>query len=120
MAGPKGVSGNPAGRTPGSKNRRTQMALAEVEALIKKQDTPLAFLLEVQNTPRIPLAYRLDAAKAAAPYIHKRMPQAVEVSGGMELAHKGGVMIVPATETVGDWAAKSAKAQAELKEEVKK
>jgi hypothetical protein len=121
MACPKGVSGNPKGRTPGTKNRKTLISEAVLARILKDKTTPLDFLLTTMSSAKVPFALRIDAAKAAAPYVHKRMPQAVEVSGGVGVTHKGGVMIVPATPgSVEEWSKASAQAQAKLKEEVKK
>lgn len=45
---------------------------------------PLGFLLQVMNDDKMPVANRIDAAKAAAPYCHRRKPQALEISGKFE------------------------------------
>lgn len=119
MGMPKGRSGNPAGRTPGTKNKKTQLAEAALVKIIKDKKTPLDFLLTLMQNAKVPLPFRLDAAKAAAPYVHKRMPQHVEVSGDVNHNHRGGVMIVPATESADAWATRAADAQARLKEEVR-
>lgn len=120
MAMPKGKSGNPKGRTPGTKNRKTLLSELALARIIKDKKTPLDFLLATMESTQVPFTFRIDAAKAAAPYVHKRMPNAVEVSGNLGVTHRGGVMIVPATPgSIEDWSKQSAKAQAKLKEEVK-
>jgi hypothetical protein len=43
--------------------------------------TPLEFLLSCLRDPGVRFAYKLDAAKAAAPYMHKRQPIAIQTSG---------------------------------------
>lgn len=40
---------------------------------------PLEFFLHVLRDPQMPLGFRFEAGKAAAPYVHRRMPIAVEV-----------------------------------------
>ena len=37
--------------------------------------------MTVQNDPDIPINYRIDAAKNAAPYLHQKVPAIVEHSG---------------------------------------
>jgi hypothetical protein len=60
------------GRTKGTPNKRT----AEVEAAIKSTGmTPLEYLTSVYQDVNQDEAKRIDAAKAAAPYVHpKRAP----------------------------------------------
>lgn len=61
----------------GSKNRRT----LEREAAIRKSGlTPLDYLLSVLRDEEKNDSMRMDAAKAAAPYVHPRLA-AVEHSG---------------------------------------
>ena len=50
-----------------------------VRVALKEDTTPLAFLLSVMNNPKVELGDRIEAAKAAMPYVHKRQPIAVEV-----------------------------------------
>ena len=40
--------------------------------------TPLEFLMSVIRDPKAKSSQRLDAAKAAAPYMHRKMPIAIE------------------------------------------
>jgi hypothetical protein len=37
------------------------------------QEQPLTFLLNAMNNNELPIATRIDAAKAAAPYLHHRL-----------------------------------------------
>jgi hypothetical protein len=76
---PKGLP-KTGGRRPGSANRRT-LALrqglvtvgAPPDAAVKPpRQLPLEFLLNVMEDESHPIATRVDAAKAAAPYVHFR------------------------------------------------
>lgn len=40
--------------------------------------TPLEFLMSILRDPKAKFYEKLDAAKAAAPYMHRKMPIAVE------------------------------------------
>lgn len=65
------------GRIKGKPNRKT----TEIESLAKSRGiTPLEFMLECLNDKKLTLDFRLDAAAKAAPYVHKRMPQALDVA----------------------------------------
>jgi hypothetical protein len=65
-----------AGRPAGSPNTRTRELVAAVEA---EGITPLAFLLGVMRNEKQDLCTRLDAAKAAAQYVHPKL-SAVEAN----------------------------------------
>ena len=43
--------------------------------------TPLQFFAEIYQDDSRPILERLDAAKAAAPYLHQRLPQKIDLSG---------------------------------------
>lgn len=60
------------GRKPGSLNKRTLelQALAQGEP---EMDSPLDFLTSVFRNVALDLDYRIEAAKAAAPYVHPRL-----------------------------------------------
>lgn len=66
-----------AGRPKGSLNKRS---LAAIEALAERFPdwTPLMHLAEVANDETLDREIRLDAAKAAAPYVHPK-PKGVEL-----------------------------------------
>ncbi len=49
--------------------------------------TPLEYMLSIMRNDEADEAKRLDAAKAAAPYVHPRLA-AVEHSGEMHLTHE--------------------------------
>lgn len=73
----RGGSRPGAGRPPGAATRKTrEVANKAAEEGI----TPLEFLLGAMRDVRNEFSSRMDAAKAAAPYIHARL-QAIELSG---------------------------------------
>jgi hypothetical protein len=59
------------GRPPGSRNRLTRDTVAAVAQGL----TPLEYLTSVYRDPSIDISYRLEAAKAAAPYVHPKLSQ---------------------------------------------
>jgi hypothetical protein len=69
------------GRRKGVRNRSTVVREAAERIAKRKQISPLEFLEELINDPRAGKKLRCDASKAAAPYVHKRMPIAIEHSG---------------------------------------
>lgn len=89
-----GPSLNPAGRPKGS---ISALSLARAKAQAKKGITPLEFLCalvrnddkELQdlgvNQKDVTLGVRATAATQAAPYIHRKMPLAVDNTGGGQL-----------------------------------
>lgn len=66
-----------AGRPPGSLNKRSIEAIEAVAALYPNW-TPLLQFAAVANDKLLPVEVRLDAAKAAAPFMHPR-PKPVEL-----------------------------------------
>lgn len=73
----KGGPREGAGRKPGIPNKRTAEKAAEVEA---SGLTPLDYMLTVMRNVELDPAARLDAAKAAAPYVHPKLA-AAQISG---------------------------------------
>jgi hypothetical protein len=65
-----GTSGNPRGRPRGSRNKRS---LANIEGAQAGGQLPLDFLLSVMRDSRQSIERRLEAAKAAAPYVHPKL-----------------------------------------------
>lgn len=59
-----------AGRPPGSLNKRTREVIEQTEA---SGMMPLKYLLSVMRDEEKPGSERLEAAKAAAPYVHARL-----------------------------------------------
>lgn len=91
----KGKSGNPAGKKPGTKNKVSKVTARRVlEAAVRdaqgkaadraaKGLTPLGFMEAVLRTPsEYPFAARSWAAKEAAPYLHRKMPIAIDGGEG--------------------------------------
>ena len=76
-------TGGKAGRTTRKKTLRTN---AELIAL-SKQMTPLEVLQGFSADVELDEGLRITAANAAARYVHKPMPQAVEHSGTVRLRH---------------------------------
>ena len=44
----------------------------------KPEVTPLSFMLDTMKDPKMPHSMKFEAAKQAAPYVHKKMPIAIE------------------------------------------
>lgn len=65
--GPKPGSNRNGGRQKGTRNRRTQ---AVITAVMETGISPLDYLLQVMRDPAGDAGVRLEAAKAAAPYVH--------------------------------------------------
>ena len=72
------------GRPAGTINKASAERQAEVAA---SGLTPLEYMLRIMRDEDADKAGRLDAAKAAAPYVHPRLA-AVEHSGQMTLTHE--------------------------------
>lgn len=85
MAGkgsPKGV--RQGGRQKGTRNKKTA---AMIEGVQSSGLTPLEYLIGIVRDESKDEIVRVDAAKAAAPYIHPRL-SAVELSGGIGINHE--------------------------------
>lgn len=84
-----------AGRPKGSKNKRTLELQAEIA---ESGLTPLEFMTEVYRNKNNPMDMRLDAAKAAAPYVHAKLAN-IEVTGkdGAPIETVTRVELVPLT-----------------------
>lgn len=73
-----------AGRKPGTPNKATQ---EQREAVAASGQTPLEYMLQVMRDLSQEDTKRLDAAKAAAPYVHARL-NAVELNANVALSHE--------------------------------
>lgn len=60
-----------------SPQHRAFMVAQEIAA--KYRITPLDYLLSIINDDRAPMDFRVDCAKAAAPYVHRKMPAMVDM-----------------------------------------
>jgi hypothetical protein len=86
-----GISGNPAGRKKGTVTKATMLERQAAE-VARSGITPLQFMLTVMRGesgklkewgvtgPTLGIKTRMDAAKSAAPYVHRKMP--IGVDGG--------------------------------------
>lgn len=70
------------GRRKGCKDRYQK----DLDKIIKERGemTPLDLFQAVQKDSSVPIETRLKAAAYAAPYVHKRKPQAMEITGRFE------------------------------------
>lgn len=73
-----GKSGNPLGRPKGSKGLLSLLTEKERAKLAAKGITPLEFLLSVVRDSKAPMDMRVQAASCSAPYMHRKMPIAIE------------------------------------------
>lgn len=75
---PKGGKRQGAGRKPGIQN---QINREMKEKLLAEGITPLEHMLNVMRNEAEDAARRDEMAKAAAPYVHSKMPQDVMLGG---------------------------------------
>jgi hypothetical protein len=61
------------GRQKGTQNKRTAFARHIADLAAQSENTPLNYLLSVMRDAEAPADQRLEAAKAAAPYVHPRL-----------------------------------------------
>ena len=94
-----GVSGNPNGRPSGSiayKDLLTGEDRARIAA--EAGCTPLQFLLSVMLDQKHSIDCRVDAAKTAAPYMHRKMPIAIEMPGAKPQVDMAKLLALPREE----------------------
>lgn len=73
-----------AGRKPGSPNKASAERQAEIAS---SGITPLDYMLTILRDETKSVEDRMEAAKAAAPFVHPKLA-AVELSGGLSLNHE--------------------------------
>jgi hypothetical protein len=77
----KGKSGNPSGMAKGTRHYYSRLTNEQRQEIAKAANglTPLElFLSVVRSEKEVPIDARIEAAKAAAPYMHRKMPIAIE------------------------------------------
>ena len=79
---PRKTERNPrgGGRPAGKKNKWTLLSDEQRKALADQNDglTPLQFFLSLLRDMDTPMEHKLEAARIAAPYMHRKMPLAIE------------------------------------------
>jgi hypothetical protein len=78
------------GREQGTPNRRTAFLRQIADLAAQSENTPLEYLLSVMRDVEVPAEQRLEAAKAAAPYVHPKL-SSIDHSGQLgirELSHE--------------------------------
>lgn len=76
----KGQIANPAG---GPKGLSMRFSIAQAKELAKEYKVmPLDFMLSELNSPKTGRAFKLDCARAAAPYVHRKMPIGIDNGSG--------------------------------------
>ena len=95
---PRGGPRAGAGRPPGARNRRSQLIEEAARQAAETGLMPMEFLLNVMRDEAQPIAVRLDAAKAAAPYVHARLIAQRLTSDPDTLTHDEWITQVLATE----------------------
>lgn len=73
-----------AGRPKGSVARHRKLANEATIKAVGDGMTPLEYLLGIMRNEQEPVERRLDAAKAAAPYVHPRLA-CTELSGALSI-----------------------------------
>lgn len=80
------------GRKKGVPNKRTAELVARVES---SGLTPLDYLLQVMRDESLDRATRVDAAKAAAPYVNPRLQPIDPKTGSAAIQFAGRIELVP-------------------------
>ena len=69
----------------GTKHRSTIVREALNKAIAAGGPTPLDIMREFAGDTKLARSLRLEAAKAAAPYLHRKMPQQIELRNVSDL-----------------------------------
>lgn len=72
------------GRARGTPNKKTE---AQIKAVTESGMAPLDYLVSVFRDEEVPRPERIDAAKAAAPYVHSRL-SSMEFRGQLGLENR--------------------------------
>lgn len=75
------ATGRKAGRPKGALSKAKRALLEAQKAAGLEDLSPLAFMLQVVRTPSYDVGLRLDAARYAAPYVHRKQPTEIIGSG---------------------------------------
>jgi hypothetical protein len=110
-------SPNPTARKKGVVTKVTRVLAAAEEFAAKYDLQPLDYMFMVINDENVGRQLRLEAAKAAAPYVHMKMPTRLDVHSTGEQSQA--VMFVPYFSSEKEWELAASSAQAQLKKEVK-
>ncbi len=94
MAAPKGQIKR-GGRQKGTPNKRNKRREAEVAA-IEEGLTPLQYMINTMRDKKASEAMRMDAAKAAAGYIHPKAVTTVNLDAKLNITEVRDVIIDPA------------------------
>lgn len=81
---PRGGPRPNSGRKPGSRNKKTEQ---QIQAVEQSGLTPLDYLLSVMRDEANEAKDRVEAAKAAAPYVHPRLSQ-MQLDANVSLDHE--------------------------------
>lgn len=91
---PRGGPRPGAGRPPGARNYRSRMIEEAARRTAGTGIMPVEFLLTIMRDEVQPMALRIDAAKAAAPYVHPRLISQHLTSDANRLSHDDWVLKV--------------------------
>lgn len=94
-----------------SMQERMELAVAEDGM------TPLQFFQSVINDPDASVYAKMEAARSAAPYVHKKQPTAIELP---PQKRTNPIMRVPLVASMAEWEKIAQESQSKLKEQVRK
>lgn len=101
---PRGGCRPGAGRKPGSPNRKTRRLAEAIKAEAEVNPgkmTPLEFLVDAMLNADLDYRTRLDAAKAAAPFVHPRLAMTkAEITTEVLMTHEDALAALEAGEAM--------------------